>query len=202
MPKLGDDQLLTGWRSFAGSRTARMVGFAWGLAEASLFFIVPDVWIGWVALVARRAAWAVLGFTLVGALVGGTLTYAASAASAPSTSASILDGVPTVHEDAILRVSREMEEHGPRSVVFGPIRMGTPYKLYARAAGVQDEPLAAFLFWSIPGRLERMLPLTVLALLAGLALRGWVTARPRMALGLYAAAWLAFYGVYVARIGI
>ena len=202
MTTIGGDPLLTRWRSFASSHAARMIGFAWGLAEATLFFIVPDVWIGWVALVARRAAWAVLGFTLVGALVGGTLTYVASTAMAPRTSAAILDGVPTVHRDAILRVSREMDEHGPRSVVFGPVRMGTPYKLYARAAGVQDESLPVFLLWSIPGRLERMLPFTILALLAGLALRGRIEARPRLALNLYAAAWLAFYSLYVVRIGI
>lgn len=193
---------MTGPRSLASSRAAPVIGFAWGLAEGTLFFIVPDVWIGWVALVARRAAWTVLAFTLAGALLGGALTYTVAAAAAPKTSASILDGVPTVDRDAIRRVSGEMEEHGPRSVVYGPLRMGTPYKLYARAAGVQDESPAAFLLWSIPARLERFLPLTVLAILAGLLLRRSIAARPRAALSLYAAAWVAFYAVYVVRIGI
>jgi membrane protein YqaA with SNARE-associated domain len=179
-----------------------VIGFVWGLAEATLFFIVPDVWIGWVALVARRAAGAVLGFTLAGALVGGALTYALGAATAPTTSASILDGVPTVDRDSIRRVSGEMEKHGPRSVVYGPLRMGTPYKLYARAAGVRDESLASFLSWSVPGRLERFLPLTAIAILAGLALRRWIGARPSTALSLYGAIWTAFYAVYVVRIGI
>jgi membrane protein YqaA with SNARE-associated domain len=179
-----------------------VIGFVWGLAEATLFFIVPDVWIGWVALVARRAAWAVLGFTLAGALVGGALTYALGAATAPATSAPILDGVPTVDRDSIRRVSGEMEKHGPRSVVYGPLRMGTPYKLYARAAGAQDESLATFLLWSIPGRLERFLPVTVFAILAGLLLRKWVEARPRTPLSVYVAIWMAFYAVYVVRIGI
>jgi hypothetical protein len=144
----------------------------------------------------------VLGFTLAGALVGGTVTYAVAAATAPSTSASILDGVPTVDRDAIERVSDEMAEDGPRSVTFGPLRMGTPYKLYARAAGVQDESLAAFLLWSIPGRLERFLPLMLLALLAGIVLRRWIATRPRAALSTYAALWLVFYSIYVIRIGI
>jgi membrane protein YqaA with SNARE-associated domain len=189
-------------RSFVSSPAAPVIGFAWAFAEATLFFIVPDVWIGWVALVARRAAWAVLGFTLLGALVGGTLTYAVSAATAPATTASIVDSVPTVNPDAIERVSNEMEEHGSRSVVFGPLRMGTPYKLYARAAAVQDESLVAFLLWSIPGRLERMLPVMVLGLLAGVVLRRWVRARPRIALSLYGAIWLAVYAVYVVRIGL
>jgi membrane protein YqaA with SNARE-associated domain len=182
-------------------RLRLVVGFAWGFGEATLFFIVPDVWLGWVALVARRAAWAVLAVTLAGALLGGTVTYAVSKAAAPSTTARIADGVPTVDRDAIGRVSREMEEHGPRSVLFGPIRMGTPYKLYARAAGVQDQSLVAFLLWSIPGRLERMLPVTLLALAAGYTLRRWIAANRRTVLGVYAAIWLAVYAVYVVRIG-
>ncbi|HYZ93063.1 MAG TPA: hypothetical protein VFA34_11845, partial [Actinomycetota bacterium] len=114
----------------------------------------------------------------------------------------IADGVPTVDRDAIDRVSKEMEDHGPRSVLFGPIRMGTPYKLYARAAGVQEQSLAAFLLWSIPGRLERMLPVTVLALAVGYALRGWIAANRAITLGVYAAVWLAVYAVYVVRIGL
>jgi membrane protein DedA with SNARE-associated domain len=144
----------------------------------------------------------VLGFTLAGALIGGTVWYVAATAMAPSTSAAILDRVPTVDDNAIEQVSEEMEEDGPRSVTFGPLRMGTPYKLYARAAGVQDESLLAFLLWSIPGRLERFLPLLLVALLAGVVLRRWIVAKPRIVLGTYAALWAAFYTVYAIRIGI
>lgn len=186
----------------AESSAARAIGFAWGFAEATLFFIVPDVWLGWVALVGRRAVWAVLAFTLAGAVAGGAVAYAFSTATAPETSASVLDRVPTVNRAAIARVDREMEEHGPRSILFGPLRMGTPYKLYARAAGVQDESPAAFFVWSIPGRLERMLLVAILGLVAGSVFRGWIAARPRAALALYAAVWTAVYAVYVVRIGI
>ena len=44
--------------------------------------------------------------------------------------------------------------------------------------------------------------MTVFAVLAGLFLRRWVAARPRTALSVYAAIWMAFYAVYVVRIGI
>jgi membrane protein YqaA with SNARE-associated domain len=179
-----------------------VIGFAWGLAEATLFFVVPDVWIGWVGLVARRSALGVVVLTLAGALVGGALTYAVAAATTPARSASILDGVPTVDREAISHVSAEMEADGPRSVVNNPLRIGRPYKLYARAAGVQDESPASFLLWSIPARLVRFLPLTVLVVVAGFALRRWIGARPGIALALYAAVWIAFYAFYVARAGI
>jgi membrane protein YqaA with SNARE-associated domain len=177
------------------------IGFLWGFAEATLFFIVPDVWIAWVALTARRAVWGVLGFTMVGALLGGAVMYTVSTTTEPETTAALLDGVPTVDRDAIQQVDDEMREHGPRSVLYGPLRMGTPYKLYARSAGVQDKSLAAFLLWSIPGRLERLLLITVAALLVGTFFRTWIAAHRRRVLALYAAAWLAFYGIYVARIG-
>lgn len=183
-------------------RSSRAIGFSWGFAEATLFFIVPDVWIGWVALTARRAAWAVLAFTLAGALLGGAVLYTVSTTTEPETTAALLDGVPTVSRDAIEQVDEEMEEHGPRSVLYGPLRMGTPYKLYARSAGAQNESVLAFLLWSIPGRLERLLPFTVAALVVGTLFRTWIAAHRRRVQALYAVAWLAFYAVYVARVGV
>jgi hypothetical protein len=95
-----------------------------------------------------------------------------------------------------------MREDGTRSVLYGPVRMGTPYKLYARAAAVEDKSLATFLLWSIPGRLERMLPITLIAALVGVFGRRWIARRPAASLGLYLAVWLAVYVVYVVRIGI
>ena len=178
------------------------IGFLWGFAEATLFFIVPDVLLGAVALFTPRAAPRVLAYTLAGALAGGALTYGVANELQPSRSNALLDGVPTVNDTAIRRVEREMRDDGARSIVYGPLRMGTPYKLYARAAAVEDEPLSSFILWSIPGRLERMLPVTLLAALVGLFARGRIAAWPRTVLGLYGALWLAVYVVYVVRIGV
>src|SRR5438309_3875786 len=121
-------------RDRAASATVGWLALAWGFAEATLFFIVPDVLLGAVALFAPRAAARVLAYTLAGALTGGALTYGVASELQPSRSEAVLDGVPTVNEKAIQRVGREMRDEGPRSVVYGPLRMGTPYKLYARAA--------------------------------------------------------------------
>jgi membrane protein YqaA with SNARE-associated domain len=189
-------------RDRASSPAASRVGLSWGFAEATLFFIVPDVFLGAIALVAPRAAPRVLAFTLVGALLGGALTYGIANELRPSRSAAVLDGVPTVNDAAIHRVEREMRDEGSRSIVYGPLRMGTPYKLYARAAAVEDEPFGSFLLWSIPGRLERMLPVTLLVALVGFLARNWIAPRPRVALAFYGALWLAVYAVYVVRIGV
>ena len=114
----------------------------------------------------------------------------------------MLNAVPTVNETAIHRVEREMRDEGSRSIVYGPLRMGTPYKLYARAAAVEDEPFGSFVLWSIPGRLERMLPVTLLVALVGFLARSWIAPRPRAVLALYGVLWLAVYVVYVVRTGV
>ena len=189
-------------RDRAASPWAARVGGLWGFAEATLFFIVPDVLLGAVALFAPRSALRVLAYTLAGALAGGALTYGVASGLQPSRSEAVLDGVPTVNDSAIRRVQHEMHADGARSVVYGPLRMGTPYKLYARAAAVEDEALGSFILWSIPGRLERMLPVTLLAALVGLLGRRRISARPRTVLTLYGAMWLAVYVVYVIRVGL
>ena len=58
-----------------GGRRAETVGFLWGVAEASLFFVVPDVWTGWIAIVAPRRAVPVLVMTLLGAVLGALLLF-------------------------------------------------------------------------------------------------------------------------------
>jgi membrane protein YqaA with SNARE-associated domain len=191
-----------GLRDRAASPWAAGVGLFWGFAEATVFFIVPDVLLGAVALFAPRAAPRVLAFTLAGALAGGALTYGVASELRPSQSESVLDRVPTVKDSAIQRVDREMRDHGPRSIVYGPLRMGTPYKLYARAAAVEDEAFGSFFLWSIPGRLERMLPVTLVAGLVGFLARGWIARRPRAVLASYGASWLAVYVVYAVRVGV
>jgi membrane protein YqaA with SNARE-associated domain len=189
-------------RDRAASPWAARVGLLWGFAEATLFFIVPDVLLGAVALFAPRAAPRVLAYTLAGALAGGALTYGVANELRPSRSEALLDGVPTVNAKAIRRVGREMRDDGPRSIVYGPLRMGTPYKLYARAAAVEDEAFSSFILWSIPGRLERMLPVTLVAALVGFLARGRIARRPRAVLASYGVLWLTVYVVYAFRIGV
>lgn len=143
-----------------------------------------------------------LGATIAGAVLGGAVTYAVAASTAPATSARVLDALPTVNRDAIDRVEAEMIDEGPRSTLRGPLRFGKPYKLYARAAGAQEESLVAFLLWSVPARLLRMLPVGLAALAVGTLGRRWVRARARAVLVAYALAWIAFYAFYAVRVGV
>src|SRR5690606_1189122 len=58
-------------------RGAQGVSLLWGFAEATVFFVVPDVWISRLALSSWPAALRACGFALVGALAGGALLYRA-----------------------------------------------------------------------------------------------------------------------------
>ena len=68
------DQLVTG-------RTALATAFAWGLAEAICFFIVPDVLLTLIAMRSLRSAMKATMAALAGALVGGALVVVFAHAS-------------------------------------------------------------------------------------------------------------------------
>jgi membrane protein YqaA with SNARE-associated domain len=184
------------WNAFADSREAA-VALAWGFAEATLFFVVPDVWVGLLAMFSWRAGRAGLravALTVVGALIGGALMHAVGAHLAPDRSARLLDAVPAISPGMIERVEREMRERGPASTLLGPLQ-GTPYKIYARTAGSQGQPLGATLLWTIPARGARFLLIAMVASLYGALLRR-VTRQPGWLLGPYLFAWVLFYAAY------
>jgi hypothetical protein len=187
------------WESFASTRTAALIALAWGFAEATLFFIVPDVWIGFLALFdwragLRAAAWAVLG-----ALIGGTAMYGAGAHLESVRSAQLLDQIPAISPAMIEQVEEEMRAHGPASMLWGPLR-GTPYKIYARTAGEQAQSFAEFLLWTVPARgIRFVLVATVAAVGATLVRR--LTSRVDRLVSLYLLAWAVFYAMYFQRQG-
>src|SRR5687768_13543988 len=53
-----------------------VAAMAWGFAEATLFFLVPDLVVGWIALRSPRRVLAPSVAASAGAVVGGLLVYA------------------------------------------------------------------------------------------------------------------------------
>lgn len=178
------------------------VAAIWGAAEATAFFLVPDVWLSRLALRSPGRAVRACGSALAGAIAGGLATRAWGRRSDAEAAASSLRRIPAISTAMIERVAADLERDGLRALVAGPTR-GIPYKLYAWQAGVRGDgalPLAA---WSVPGRLPRFLAVTALALgLLGLARRalpdGWAD---RLAPGVHAIAWAAFYAWYFQNVG-
>jgi membrane protein YqaA with SNARE-associated domain len=180
-----------------GRRTGRPgrhgpLAAAWGFAEATLFFVVPDVHLTALALRDVRAGlWASL-WAAAGALAGGALMWAWGA-GAPEVAAATLERVPAVGQAMRARVHLELVEQGWAAVLLGPTS-GTPYKLYAATSGALGMSLGGLLAITVPARLVRF---AGLVLLAGAIARGpladW---SPRRRRALHLSGWAVFYAVY------
>lgn len=164
----------------------------WGLAEATLFFIVPDVLLSWLGLRERRSALVASGYALAGALLGGVLMYywGVRDLSAARAVLALLPGV----DSGLLDVARHhLQQYGALGLFKGALG-GVPYKTYAIHAAAEGVGLASFLAVSVFARWLRFAIVIfatrwlVRALFARAALpiqRRWLM------LG-----WLVFYALY------
>lgn len=183
--------------------------FLWGLAEAALFFIVPDVLLSWIALGDVRRALRASLWALGGALVGGGIMYAWGVTDL-ATARVVLDALPAINEALLDGVAASMQSHGAWAITIAPLQ-GVPYKIYAvHAAGNGIGPFAFFAV-SVLARLMRFILVILLAALLArwaaalarlIALR-WPnsthirTAHPRIRV-LHLLAWGVFYTGYFA----
>ncbi|MCC3270983.1 hypothetical protein MUG94_01655 [Arthrobacter gengyunqii] len=169
----------------------------WGFAEATFFFVVPDVWTSWVGLRRPKRALGTTVSALGGAIAGGALTYWWGRKVASNTSRKALVKVPAVTDAMISEVEQEIAESGAASLLRGPTR-GVPYKLYARAAGLQRTSLGTFLAWSVPGRMIRFLLVTVaVSGIAALGRRWFPGMSERRISTVFWICWGAFYAVFI-----
>lgn len=132
----------------------------WGFAEATLFFIVPDVYLSAVGLRdLRKALWACL-YALAGALVGGFVMYHWGA-SDNAGALEVLHRIPAISDKMSLWVKTDLAEKGVWAVFLGPL-FGVPYKLFAAQAASSGLGLIPFLLISVPARLIRFVVVTLL----------------------------------------
>lgn len=168
------------------------VSALWGFAEATLFFIVPDVYLTVLAIRGSRVALTGCVTAVAGALVGGVIMYRWGARDASGAQA-VLQRLPAIDDREVARVRESVERSGFAAMLLGPLS-GTPYKIYAVEAGSRGMSLPAFLLISVPARGTRFVAATLLALwLAGGPLEGWTEGSQ---LTLAAVWWGVFYLFY------
>ena len=171
-----------------------LVAAMWGFSEATLFFIVPDVFLTVVALRDRRTALRGCGAAVAGALAGGLLLYLWGRAD-PSGATSALLAVPAIGQAMIQDVRSDLASRGLAALFLGPLK-GTPYKIYAVASGDMGIGLPLFLLVSVPARGIRFLIVTLtVSWASGGPLASWPLGRKRV---LAIALWTMFYAVYFA----
>lgn len=185
-----------------GARIDHAVAAAWGFAEATAFFVVPDVWLSRVALRHPRRAMATTVSALGGALAGGIATYAWARRRPPADSMAALTRLPSINEQMVREAEQAMTEHGNLAVLVGPTK-GVPYKIFARNTAVFELPLRPFLAWSVPARMGRFAAVPLLS--AGLVRLG-ARLFPQQIAWLaptgHAVFWVAFYSWYFRTVGV
>ncbi len=168
-----------------------LIVFIWGFAEATLFFIVPDVLISMVAIQGIREGLLACLYALGGAITGGVIMYYWGRADVEAVN-KLMDRIPAIRWKDIQQVQSGLHKSGIFAVLLGPL-LGIPYKIYA-ANSHSVMSVIAFMLISIPARVVRFILIALLAsqlsnsLLAGLSYEN----KMLVIIGL----WVVAYGIY------
>ena len=168
---------------------ANVVASLWGFAEATVFFIVPDVQLSWLALRSVKRGLVACLFALLGALVGGVVMWMWGR-SDPGSARAIFESLPALSGTTIATVRQQLTDSGITALFLGPLG-GTPYKIYAVEAADLRFGLATFLAVSIPARLARFVLVTIGVGAVSWSLRQRLSLRTRQ--WIHAACWAVFY---------
>lgn len=178
-------------------RVRMAVAFAWGLAESTFFFLVPDMWSSRVVLQNTRHGFLACFASLGGALIGGLLLfYCGNQPALAATLLSAADSIPGISPAAIDSARLALEQHGANALFAGMLS-GLPYKLFALQAPQTGVSLGLFMVVSAGARLFRFLIVTGAAWLISRTLLAKLTATTQ--LRIHAAGWVVFYLVYFWR---
>ncbi|RZL04288.1 MAG: hypothetical protein EOP36_01365 [Rubrivivax sp.] len=171
---------------------AEGASFTWGFVESMLFFLVPDMLLSVVAVHSlRRSLWCCL-WAVAGAMAGGALMHAWGAHDA-ATALRVLDAVPAIPADMLVRVHHELSADGLVAMLWGPL-IGIPYKIYAVQAGSLGLSMPMFLLMTIPARITRFV-ITCVGFHAVSRLLGRYLG-PRGIAGCWALFWIMNYAIY------
>ena len=166
-----------------------IAAFVWGVAEATLFFIIPDVLLSYIGL--KRGP----RLAAIASAVGGAIMYTWSQHDPAAARAAVL-AVPAVSEAMVARAADAMRGDWFGVTMLGPLS-ATPFKVYAiLALHAGGTTLPAFMLASLLARLPRFLIVSVGTALIGRALSRWLS--ERQLLWLLIGAWLLFYAVFFA----
>ena len=169
-----------------------LLAIAWGLMEASVFFIVPDILLTYLALKDPRRATKACLWALVGALVGGTAMFCWGNYNLKGAEG-FLTEILAIDKQLLKKVEGQIENDGVKATFYGPIT-GRPYKIYSVYAGAKGISFPSFLLVSIPARLLRFILLTWITWWVASKLLAKLQVRSRTLI--LSGIWIAFYGWY------
>ncbi len=169
-----------------------LLAFAWGICEADVFFVVPDVLITRAALGSLRSGLSTAAFALAGALVGGIISYRWGATDLNG-ARHVLDCLPAISIGMLDHAQLALARNGMVAAFVGSFS-GVPYKVFAVHAASAGIGLPLFILASIPVRGIRFAVLAILVrVIARHVVPTWSTQRLQRA---WALTWIANYAIY------
>jgi hypothetical protein len=169
------------------------LGFLWGFAEGTLFFIVPDLVLSWASLASAKCGIKILGSILAGAVLAGLCMYM-WAIWQPNAAHSAVASVPFVRARMFDKVQDDYRSHGVTGI-FYTLGTGIPYKVYA----VLAPPITTPGMWalvSVLARLERVALSWLVPTFLGWFLKRWIRNHQRLTAALWLAFWVVSYAIY------
>ena len=166
----------------------------WGLAEATFFFVVPDLLLtGAVICLGLKAAFRLSAAAAGAAVLGGLIMWFWGSHGLNAAREFLLS-VPLIGPDLTTRVAEEMTGLWPLNLTLGAIT-GAPFKIYAVEAGAYGVNPVLFAVVGFCARLARFsLAIGLTALGVALANRLGLS---RLVLYGLAACWIMIYAYYL-----
>ncbi len=155
------------WRRFARSRCGAGLVFAWSLAEAIAWPIIPEFILVPIAAGARQRFYLPLVCAVLGSALGGTLLFE-FACTDPDRALRLLPRLPAVTDRQISRAAALIDEHGLQALALQPWTF-IPLKVWTILAATRGLAPARAIPTFIVSRGLRMVIFAVLASRTG----GW-----------------------------
>lgn len=181
-------------RALARSPLAIVASAIWGYAEATRFWIVPDVALGWIALNSSRFTMHSVAAATLGAIVGGVRMHQRAAAERDR-----LTQIPGISRAMLADAHEKFAASGWAAVVRAPLD-GVPYKVYATESALAGRPLDELVAWTSIARPWRFLATAAGATAIGVVFRRSVQLDEGRWVAASAAFWIVVYLRYFARL--
>lgn len=124
-----------GWERFAQSRPGYLLVFAWALAEATFWPIIPDFLLVLVVAGNRQRFYKPLAFAIAGAALGGIMMFL-FAYLVPNEALAMLRYLPFARESQFHTVSAQFASNGALAFFYQPWS-GIQFKVWALIGGSQ-----------------------------------------------------------------
>jgi membrane protein YqaA with SNARE-associated domain len=174
-----------------------VLAFVWGLAEGTIFFVVPDVAISLAAMLRPKRAWRHVLAATLGGLAGGALMVHWAMLDGAGARAAVAR-VPFVRAEMFEKVDAGYARYGLGAIYLGPLG-GIPYKIYAVEAP-KFVGHGAFLASTVPARGYRFVIVWLAFGFVGGMVRRYLKRTDARLLIWHGAFWVVLYSVYWGRI--